>query len=323
MRAVRVGRFGGPDVLVVGEEPAPVPGPGAVLVAVEVAGMTFIETEIRRGGGPRHARPELPYIPGGIVGGRVVAVARQVDPDWSGKRIVARTGRTGGFAEFATAPVDALQVVPAELDLADAVALCSDGSTAQGLIEGVRLSAGNWVLVGAAAGGVGNLLVQLAAAAGARVVGAARGAEKLEMLRGLGAASVIDYTLAGWAAGVIDVTSGAGADVVFDGVGGEIGRAAFEATARGGRFSVHGASSGHATVIAPREAADRGIAVVGIDQLASFGPHQKRWATEIMAKAVEGQIRPIIGQRFPLERAAEAHAAIEARATLGKTLIIM
>jgi NADPH:quinone reductase len=108
---------------------------------------------------------------------------------------------------------------------------------------------------------------------------------------------------------------------VFDGVGGRIGRAAFEVTARGGRISVHGASSGEATHIDPAEADGRGVTVIGIEQLFGFGPHVVRWAEQVMAQATEGLVRPIIGQTFPLERAADAHAAVENRTSVGKTLL--
>jgi NADPH2:quinone reductase len=103
----------------------------------------------------------------------------------------------------------------------------------------------NWVLVEAAAGGVGGLLVQLARAAGARVVGAARGPQKLDLAKELGAEAVVDYAEPGWPERVREATGGSGPDVVLDGVGGQIGREAFGVTARGGRFSLHGAGSGH------------------------------------------------------------------------------
>jgi NADPH2:quinone reductase len=213
--------------------------------------------------------------------------------------------------------------VPEGLGLPEAAALHTDGSTALGLVEGARVLPGEWVLIEAAGGGVGSLLVQLVRAAGARVVGAARGSRKLDLVEELGADVVVDYSEPGWAKQVLEATGGAGPDVVFDGVGGEIGRAAFEVAADGGRFSVHGASSGQATVIAPAEAQRSGVEVIGIEQLYNFGPHQRRWAEQVMSEAVAGWIRPVIGQTFPLERAADAHAAIEDRNALGKTLLLI
>ncbi|MFI0357013.1 zinc-binding dehydrogenase [Actinomadura sp. 9N407] len=322
MRVVQALRFGGPEVLVLGDVPEPVAGPGQVVVEVSVAGITFVETQIRRGVDKWHEQPELPYVPGGMVAGRVGALGDGVDPSWSGQRVLAGVA-AGGFAERAVAEVGELIPVPEGLGLPEATALHTDGSTALGLVEGARIRPGDWVLVEAAAGGVGSLLVQLAQAAGARVVGAARGGRKLELARELGAEVAVDYSGTDWAGEVLKATGGAGADVVFDGVGGEIGRAAFEVTAAGGRFSVHGASSGEVTEIEPAEAGRRGVEVIGIEQLFGFGPRMGEWAGKVMADAVSGRVRPIIGQTFPLERAADAHAAIENRGALGKTLLLI
>ncbi|TDC38762.1 NADPH:quinone reductase [Micromonospora sp. 15K316] len=321
MRVVRVTRFGGPEVLVLGEAPDPVAGEGQVVIDVSVAGITFVETQIRRAADRWHDRPEPPYVPGGVVGGRVRSVGAGVDAGWSGRRVLGRTGQTGGFAEQAVAAVEDLLPVPDGLGLPEACALHPDGSTALGLVEGARIRPGEWVLVEAAGGGVGTLLVQLARSAGARVVGAARGARKLDLVRELGADAAVDYSEPGWTKQVIEATGGAGPDVVFDGVGGEIGRAAFEVTAEGGRFSVHGAASGRATTVDPAEAERRGVQVLGIEQLFDFGPHKHRWAEQVIARAAAGGVRPVIGQTFPLELAAEAHAVIEARSALGKTLL--
>ncbi|WP_309232115.1 zinc-binding dehydrogenase [Micromonospora tarensis] len=236
---------------------------------------------------------------------------------------MAGTGETGGFAERAVARVGELFPVPDGLGLPEATALYSDGSTAQGLTEHAEIRPGDWVLVEAAAGGVGSLLVQLARVAGARVIGAARGSRKLNLVRKLGADVVVDYSAPGWTTLVREATGGVGPDVVFDGVGGEIGRAAFEVTARGGRFSVHGASSGEATLVDPVEAHLRGVTVIGLEQLFGFGPHVVRWAQRMMSHAAAGLVRPIIGQTFPLEHAADAHAAVENRTALGKTLLLI
>lgn len=323
MRVVQAARFGGPEVLVVVQVPDPAAGPGQVVIDVAVAGMTFVETQIRRGVDRWHERPRLPYVPGGLVAGHVGAVGVDVDPAWLGRRVVAGTGETGGFAERAVAKVAELFPVPDGLGLPEATALYSDGSTALGLVERVRIDPGDWVLVEAAAGGVGTLLVQLARAMGARVVGAARGRRKLDVVRELGADAVVDYSEPGWTERVREATGGVGPDVVFDGVGGRIGRAAFETTARSGRFSVHGASSGEVTHIDASEAVERGVTVIGIEQLFAFGPHVVRWAEQMMSKAAAGLVRPIIGQTFPLERAAEAHAVVETRTAVAKTLLLL
>lgn len=320
MRVAEVVAFGGPEMLVPGKRPDPVAGPGEVVVDVAVASVTFVETQIRRGFHPWHAKPQLPYVPGGLVGGHAGTAGR----------VVARTDGTGGFAERAVVPAAALFPVPDGLGLPEAVTLHSDGSTAYGLIERVKIVPGDRVLVEAAAGGVGSLLVQLARAAGAQVIGAARGARKLALVRELGADVVVDYSREGWTRQVLEATDGTGPTVVFDGVGGPIGRAAYELTARDGRFSIHGASSGEPTRADSTRAdptradrARRGIEVIGIDQLSGFAPEIPRRAARMMALAAEGSVRPVIGQTFPLDQAAAAHAAVESRATLGKTLIVM
>lgn len=322
MRVVQVSQFGGPDVLVLADAPDPDADADEVLVAVAVAGITFVETEIRAGSDRWHAPPGLPYVPGGLVAGVVRSVGAGVDPGWIGRRVLAETGQTGGFAERAVTAVDDVIPMPDGLAFTDAAALHTDGSTALGLVEHARVRAGEWVLVEAAAGGVGTLLVQLARNAGARVIGAARGQRKLDLISELGADAVVDYSAPDWTSQVLEVTHGAGPDLVFDGVGGAIGRAAFSVTADGGRFSIHGASSGNVTEPEPDDAHRRGIAVIGIEQLYGFGPRMHEWAARVMAEAVSGRIRPVVGQAFPLARAADAHAAIEARAVIGKTLLL-
>jgi NADPH2:quinone reductase len=111
--------------------------------------------------------------------------------------------------------------------------------------------------------------------------------------------------------------------VVFDGVGGQIGRAAFGVTARGGRFSAHGAPSGAFTVIDPQEAERHGVTVRGIEHVQFAPADAKRLAERALSEAAAGRIRPVIGQTFPLERAADAHAAMEARGVIGKTLLLI
>ncbi|QMV24398.1 zinc-binding dehydrogenase [Streptomyces sp. SCUT-3] len=321
MRVMRVTAFGGPEVLVAGEAPEPVAGPGQVVVEVGFVPVVFVETQLRQGRSPGPPLPTPPYVPGGGVAGTVVAVGEGVDPERIGARVVTRV-LGGGCAQRALAPADALVPVPDGLGLDAAAALLNDGATALGLFAAARVRPGEWVLVEAAAGGVGSLLVQAARAAGARVVGAARGGRKLEVVRGLGADAAVDYSDPDWAEQVRAVTGGAGADVVFDGVGGEIGRAAFGVTARGGRFSVHGAAGGPPTEAAPGEAERRGVEFLGLEQLQGFDEEtSRRWAGRALAEAAAGRLRPVVGQVFPLERAADAHAAMDDRDTVGRTLL--
>lgn len=314
MRAVVMDRFGGPEVLRIREVEDPVPGPGQVLVAVEYAGITYVETQVRAGRGPAaRQRPPLPRIPGNGVGGRVLAVGPGVDAGLVGTTAVTTTGGTGGYAELTVARVEDLVPVPAEVTLRDAVALLADGRTAVLLHRQAEVRPGEWVLVEAAAGGVGSLLVQLAAASGAKVVGAARGPGKGALITSLGALAYVDYSKPGWEREVAKMSGGV--DLVFDGVGGVVGAQGMLAVRPGGRASVYGMASGSWTEPAAH------VTVVpdgGVPAPAKI----RALAEEALAHAAAGRLRPVVGQTYPLSEAAEAHRAIEARTTIGKTLLI-
>ncbi|KAA9155927.1 zinc-binding dehydrogenase [Amycolatopsis acidicola] len=306
MRAVWLKEFGGPEVLLPGEAPDPEPGPGQVLIEVAYANITFVETQLRAGG-PGPFTPKLPVIPGNGVGGVVVS---GTDPTLLGARVVTSLSGSGGYAERVVVPASAPFIVPDGLALDDAVALLADGRTAMALIRAAEIRPGERVLVEAAAGGVGSLLVQLARAAGATVLGAAGGARKTEVVEELGAVPV-DYTRPDWTSTVDPV------DVVFDGVGGEIGRATFALTRDGGRFFSYGLASGEWTPV--DEARD-----VHVHRGPLGTPEELRARTaEVLRLAAQGEVLPVVGQRFRLEEAAEAHRAIENRLTVGKTLLIV
>jgi NADPH:quinone reductase len=149
-----------------------------------------------------------------------------------------------------------------------------------------------------------------------------RGGRKLDLARQMGAGVVVDYSEPAWPDRVLEVTAGRGPDLVFDNVGGKLGRAAFGITARGGRLSAHGAPSGGFARIGPREAEHRGVTVRGIEQVQHAPAASTRLVARALAEAAAGRIRPVIGHTFPLERAAAAHAAIEARTVIGKTLLL-
>ena len=323
MLVTEVSRFGGPEVLTPRQAPDPVAGPGQVVVRTSAADVLLVDTMIRSGRGVDYFPVTPPYVPGNGVAGLVISAGRGVEPSWVGRAVVAHTGGSGGrggYAERAVVPATDLIPVPSGLGLADAAALLLDGSTAFMLTGRVSIRLADWVLVTAAGGGMGVLLVQLARALGGRVIGAARGPAKRDLVRNAGARATVDYSEPGWAEQVRELTDGHGADVVFDGTGGELGRAAFEVTVRGGEFSAHGTTDGYFTRIDPEEAARREITV---HRLGDHDPVAFRAnATKALAVAAAGRVRPVIGQTFPLDRAAEAHAAIEARATLAKTLLL-
>lgn len=244
MRAAQVKAFGGPEVLLPVEIPDPVPGPGEVLIDVAYADTIFVETQIRGGWGREFFPVTPPYVPGGGVSGVVTALGADVADEWLGRRVTAFV--TGSYAERAVAATSALSVVPDSLDLLPAAALVHDGLTATGLLELTGVGPADRVLVLGASGGMGTLLVQLAHARGARVVGVARGAAKLALVRELGADAAIDATDTDWPSTARHALGGStpAADVVLDGVGGQLGATAFPLTAEGGRFSAHGAPSG-------------------------------------------------------------------------------
>ncbi|MGI5287943.1 zinc-binding dehydrogenase [Nonomuraea polychroma] len=307
MRAVVLRQYGGPEALQVEKVPDPVAGPGQVLVEVAVAGVTFVETQVRADRGPRRA--ELPAILGNGVAGTVLAVGEGVDETLAGTRVVSTLNGYGGYAELAVASAGDLIPVPEGLSLEIAVALLADGRTAVGLARAAAPRPGEWVLVEAAGGGVGSLLVQLARAAGARVIGAASSAGKRELAASLGAELTVDYTDPGWT-DVVRAASG-GLDVVFDGVGGEIGAAAQELLKDGGRLSAYGMAGGPMTTPGPR------VTAVPWPQT-----DLRELSRAALAEAVAGRLRPTIGAVLPLESAAEAHAAIESRTVTGKTLLM-
>ncbi|HVV11720.1 alcohol dehydrogenase catalytic domain-containing protein [Amycolatopsis sp.] len=158
MRAIQATEFGGPEVLAEVELPAPAAGPGQVVVAVEVAAIDFVQTQLRRGFTPGPPLPELPYVPGATVSGEARSVGEGVDEQWVGRRVVTRTvNALGAYAELAVSDVDSLVVVPDGLGLAEAAALHDDGSTAIGLMNRAAVRPGEWVLVEAAGGGRGQL----------------------------------------------------------------------------------------------------------------------------------------------------------------------
>lgn len=316
MRAVVLRAFGPPDALTVEEVADPVPGPGQVLIEVAAVSVVFVETQVRAGNAPTPAhRPTVPFIPGNGVGGVIRDVGPGVDGGMLGTRVVSTTGGRGGYAELvavdATEPIG----VPDGLGIDVATAVLADGRTAVGLTRVARPAPAEWVLVEAAGGGVGTLLVQLATAAGARVVAAAGGPAKLRAAAAAGAEITVDYTVGHWADRVREATGGV--DVVYDGVGGDVGRIALGLLRDGGRFVVHGMAGGAMTVPPAEEAAR--LRVFGLGSIALPPRELSRLA---LAEAAAGRLRPTIGQTFPLENAAAAHAAIERRATVGKTLLI-
>ena len=318
MRAVVVREFGPPRVL----EPAEVEevraGPGDVVIDVEFANVTFVETQVRAGKPPHPSMlPALPAILGNGVGGVVAPGEGGAGAGLAGRQVVASLNGTGGYAERAVSPAGRLIEVPDEVALRDAVALLADGRTALALAGRAALRVGDTVLVEAAAGGVGTLLVQIARNAGARVVALAGQPRKVAVARDLGADLAVDYGRDDWPDRVRDAVGRV--DVVFDGVGGDIGLAAFGLLGPGGRFCPFGMASGSFTPVSAERAQARGVVIPA--GAAASQEDLLALSRAALAEAAAGRIRPVVGQEFGLADAASAHQAIETRTTIGKTLL--
>jgi NADPH2:quinone reductase len=313
MNLILLEDFGPPDVLRLRIAPPPEPRRGEVLIEVAFASVTFVETQVRAGHGPFQI--ELPMVPGNGVGGVITAIGDGVDERLLGSTVISTTGGTGGYAETVAVDADLPIPVPEGLPLDQAVALLADGRTANMLLDLAPVRAGERVLVLAAGGGLGSLLVQLAASSGSTVVAAAGG--KGELLHDLGSDVAVDYRAAGWPERVRDAVGEV--DLVYDGVGGELASEAFSLLVRGGRMVSYGMASGHWADIPQQAAGEREIRLLQPGPLAA--QDAKRLSARALRQAAEGRLHAVIGQRFPLADAAKAHRAIESRRTIGKTLL--
>lgn len=320
MRAVQVERFGGPEVLEAAALADPVPATGQVGIEVAFAGVTFVETQLRAGRPPSATMmPALPMVPGNGVGGTVRALGPDTDPALLGCRVVASLGGRGGYAQRAVADQRAVVPIPDAVATDEATALLADGRTARALLEAVgAITAleGRTVLVAPAAGGVGSLLVPLLVRVGAHVVAAAGGARKVEIATSRGAHVGVDYRDVGWVGRVRRQVGEV--DVVLDGVGGDVGDRALSLLGRDGVVCRFGAAAGRFAA-SPAKADRTDVRPVSIGVLEPG--RQTRLVTEALADAAGDGVRPLIGQRFALEDAAASHAALESRATVGKTLL--
>lgn len=321
MRAVRLRAFGDADVLRVEEVEDPEPGPGRARIAVRAAGVHLVDTLVRRGG---WASPAPPFTPGGEVAGVVDAVGPGVADDWLGRRVVTQLGlASGGYAELAVREVDALHVVPEGVGFPAAVAMVRTGSTALGVLDAAAPGPDDVVLVTAAAGGVGTLLVQGAARAGAHVVGLTGCAGKRRTVLRAGAAVVVDYRREGWRSEAVEGLAGREVTAVLDGVGGAEGRGALDLLGPGGRLVMFGSSSGEPLDVSTSDLFARSLSAV-----TAVGPHVAKRAgglraleARALAEAAARRWSPVV-QEFPLAEAARAHAELEGRRTIGKVVLL-
>lgn len=325
MQAIRQRQFGPPDVLRLEELPDLHPGPDQVRIAVEAAGVHLIDTSIREGmqGGP-FPPPTLPMTPGREVAGVVDELGDGVDASVRGQRVVAHLGpASGGYATQAVTPLSAVRAIPEGVDASAAVALIGTGRTAMAVLDRAGLHGDDVVVVLAAAGGLGSLFVQSARHAGAAVVGLAGGPAKVAAVEQLGADVAVDYDRPGWADVVRERLGGKEPTLVLDGVGGELGRGAFDLLGAGGRIVLYGYASGAVTPFTSADLAARALSAawaIGPAMTKRF-PSLEPLERLALAEAAAGRWRPVV-TRFPLADAAGAHRALVSRQTVGKTVLV-
>lgn len=318
MQALVFSRFGEPDVLEFLEVPDPVPGPGQCLVRMEAIGLNF--ADIYRRQGRYHLAGTPPWI-AGYEGAGVVASAPAGSPFRAGDR-VAFADSPFANAEWVAVDQDRLIPLPPDLDFATAAAVLLQGLTAQYLLRDSHpLQAGQWILVHAAAGGVGLLLIQMAVRAGARVIAMASTEAKRAAALEAGAEAALGYG-EGWVAEVKAHTGG-GADAVFDSVGTTLLQS-LKATRTGGRVVFFGMAGGTPPSVDPRLLMDASLTLTGGDlwNVLRSGEERRRRASELFGWVRAGQVKVRIAATFPLEAGAEAHRFLEGRGAIGKVLLL-
>lgn len=320
MRAITVRRHGGPEVLTPAALPDPRPGPGELLIAVEAAGVNFIDAHFRSG---RYPVP-LPYVPGQEGVGRILAAG----PGVTGPRIGDRVGWVnlpGAYAELAVIPAGRAVPIPARVPARTAAAVLLQGMTAHYLVhDSHAVRPGDTVLVHAAAGGMGLLLTQWVKLLGGRVIGTVSSAAKEKRARAAGADEVIRYDTQDVARTVSALTGGAGVAAVYDGIGAPTFDASLAALRPRGTLVLYGQAGG------PVPPFDLGRLNLG-GSLRITRPnleHHIESREELTARAAEvlrlvasGALTAHIGSARPLEEAAAAHADLEGRRSIGKLLL--
>ena len=315
MKAVRIHEYGGADNLRLDEIETPQPGADEILIKTAAAGINYADTMLRAGN--YLMKPPLPFTLGFEVAGTIESIGANVKNFQTGQRVLAMV-RGGGYAEYATANAAQVVPIPEGLSFGEATALLVQGLTALGLLKDLR--AGDSILIHAAAGGVGTLLVQLAKHKGARVIGTASTAEKLEKVIGLGADVGINYTEADWPKQVLAATDGAGANLIIEMVGGEIGKRNFECLATGGAMIVYGAASGEDFSISALSLLGKMQTVKGYNLNLETPQNMAAFTQELLANISAGNLEVSVTE-FPLAQAAAAHRAIEGRKTTGKVVL--
>ena len=320
-RAIVVRELGGAEVLKLEDRDVGAPGPGQVKLRHEAIGLNFVDVYHRTG----LYKTELPFTPGVEGAGVVTAVGEGVGDFHPGDR-VAYAGPMGSYADERLIAAYKLVRVPDAIGLDIAAAVVSKAGTAHYLLfETWPFKAGDTMLVHAASGGVGSFLAQWASSAGATVIALAGSDDKVKGALENGAKYAFNSRADGWVKMVRDATEGRGVDVVYDGIGKATFEQSLDCLRPRGLMVSYGNASGPVTGVSLSMLQTRGSLYVTRPTTAHYygDPESLRRTMARVFGAVEaGHIRPSINQRFPLERAADAHRALEARETTGTTLLI-
>ena len=321
MHAIRVHQTGGPEVLRYESVERPSPGPGQALVKIDAAGMNFIEVYQRTG----LYKVSLPFIPGSEAGGIVVEIGTGVSAVRVGDRVASQSF-AGSYAEFSLAPAERLVKLPDGVSTRLGAAVMLQGMTAHYLAcSTFPLASGHVCLVHAAAGGVGLLLCQIVSRRGARVIGTVSTEEKARKAREAGAHEVILYTQQDFQAETMRLTGQGGVDVVYDSVGRTTFAKGLDCLAPRGMMVLYGQSSGPVGAIDPQILNQKGSLFLTRPTIVHYVATRVELlerASAVLGWVADGSLKVSVGREFPLAAAAEAHAELEGRKTVGKVLLI-
>ncbi len=322
MLAIQAVRTGGPEVLEAVDLPVPTPGPGQILVRNAAIGLNYIDTYFRSGLYPA----KLPAVLGLEGAGVVEAIGEGVTRFKAGDRAAYGNGPMGAYAEYHVVAADRAVQIPEGVDTQTAAAAMLKGMTAEFLLRRCfSVKAGDAILVHAAAGGVGQILVQWAVSLGARVIGTAGSADKAAIAKALGCEDVILYRDEDVAARVKALTGGAGVRVVYDGVGAATFEGSLSSLGRRGMLVSYGNASGPAPAVLPLRLSQGGSLFLTRPTLFDYvatTPELDASAAALFAVIASGAVKIQIGQKFALKDARAAHEALEGRETVGTTLLI-
>jgi len=322
MKAVRVHEFGGPEVLRYEDVPMPEPGPGQVRVKIAAAGLNFIDTYHRTGA----YKVQLPITLGTEAAGVVDALGEGVTEVSLGDHVAYFDPQRGAYAEYAIADAQKLAPIPDAIDLNDAAAMMVQGLTAHYLTHSTFvLKSGQTALVHAAAGGLGQLLVQVAKRCGARMFGTVSTDEKARLAKAAGADEVILYTQVDFETEVKRLTDGKGVDVVYDSVGKTTFDKSLNCLHPRGCMVLCGQSSGAVPPLDPQVLNAKGSLFLTRPTLGHYIATREELlgrVKDLVAWISEGSLKMSIDKTFALAEAADAHRYLEARKTKGKVLLI-